>query len=70
LLIDGRAAAEAAPEVATLMATLQGRDDAWVRAEVAAFHRHAKEHCLAGMGAPERLAERHDRSAGDGVTGD
>jgi glycerol-3-phosphate dehydrogenase len=49
LLLDARAATEAAPRVAALMATLQGRDDAWVRAEVAAFRRLAEEHYLVGV---------------------
>jgi glycerol-3-phosphate dehydrogenase len=48
LILDARAAAEAAPAVATLMATLQGRDEAWARAEVAAFRRLAEAHYLIG----------------------
>ncbi len=46
LLLDARAAVEAAPQVAALMAALQGRDDTWARAEVAAFRRLAEEHYL------------------------
>ncbi len=46
LLLDARAAVEAAPRVAALMAALQGRDDDWVRAEIAAFRRLAEGHYL------------------------
>ena len=37
LLLDARAAAEAAPRVAAIMAAELGRDDAWVRREVEEF---------------------------------
>jgi glycerol-3-phosphate dehydrogenase len=37
LLLDARAAAEAAPTVARLMAEELGRDEAWQQAQVAAF---------------------------------
>lgn len=42
LLLDARAAVEAAPEVAALMASLLGRDAAWMRREIAAFTRLAR----------------------------
>jgi glycerol-3-phosphate dehydrogenase len=69
LLLDGRAAAEAAPEVASLMARLQGRDDAWVRAEVDAFRRLAEEHYLVGASTADGQAAHHDRLEGNNATG-
>ena len=44
LVLDARAAAEAAPQAAQLMAALQGHDEAWVKAEIAAFDRLSKAH--------------------------
>ncbi len=46
LLLDARAAQEAAPRVAKLMADLQGRDEEWVASEVAAFKGLAKSYDL------------------------
>ncbi len=54
VLLDARAAMAAAPAVAALMAALQGRDEAWVRAEIAAFRQLVETHHLvgaAGLGA-------------------
>lgn len=48
LLLDARAAVAAAPRVAALMAALQGRDNLWAAAEVAAFRQLAEEHYLLG----------------------
>ncbi len=48
LLLDARAALAAAPHVAALMASLQGRDEDWVRAEVAAFQQLVEAHYLVG----------------------
>ncbi|MDP9372258.1 MAG: glycerol-3-phosphate dehydrogenase/oxidase [Chloroflexota bacterium] len=56
LLLDARAAVEAAPRTAELMAALQGRDDAWVRAELDAFRRLAEEHYLVGAEVAGTLA--------------
>lgn len=55
LLLDARAAIAVAPQVASLMATLQGRDEAWARAEVEAFRRLAEGHYLIGPGASSAL---------------
>ncbi len=44
LLLDARAAAEAAPRVAELMARLQGRDATWAEAQIADFRRLAKHY--------------------------
>ncbi len=52
LLLDARAALAAAPRVAALMATLQGRDEDWVHAEIDAFRQLAEGHYLVGA-APE-----------------
>jgi glycerol-3-phosphate dehydrogenase len=46
IVLDAHAAVEAAPRAAELMADLQGRDAAWVRAEVDSFRRLAEEHHL------------------------
>lgn len=54
LLLDARAAIAVAPRVAALMATLQGRDDAWVTGEVAAFRQLAEAHYL--LGVPDAAA--------------
>jgi glycerol-3-phosphate dehydrogenase len=43
LFIDNAAAREAAPAVAALMAAELGRDDAWQRAQIAAFDRIAEQ---------------------------
>jgi glycerol-3-phosphate dehydrogenase len=51
LQLDADAALEAAPSVAALMAALQGRDKAWVREELIAFGRLAKD---AMVGQPVR----------------
>ena len=47
LLLDARAAAEAAPDVAALLATELGRDAAWQRAQVEAFRALAAGYVLA-----------------------
>jgi len=44
LLLDARAAGEAAPRVAVLMAELQGRDPAWAVREAADFRRLAERY--------------------------
>ena len=44
LLLDAEAAAEAAPQVAGLMANLQGRDAAWTARETADFQRLAQRY--------------------------
>lgn len=46
LVLDARAAVEAAPRAVEIMAALQGRGAAWVRAELASFRRLAEEHYL------------------------
>ncbi|HUF14091.1 MAG TPA: glycerol-3-phosphate dehydrogenase/oxidase [Longimicrobiales bacterium] len=46
LLLDARAAAQAAPAVVALMATELGRDEAWQRAQLAAFERLAAAYRL------------------------
>jgi len=51
LILDARAALEAAPAVAALMAAELGRDDAWQVAEVAAF-RVLSESYLPPLGVP------------------
>lgn len=48
LLLDARAAREAAPAVAALMAELQGRDAAWAEREVAAFDAVVRRHIING----------------------
>jgi glycerol-3-phosphate dehydrogenase len=48
LLLDARAAAEAAPAAARLLAAELGRDARWERAQVAAFRRLADRHLLRG----------------------
>ncbi len=47
LLLDARAAVEAAPAVADLMARELGRDQGWVRAQVDAFQEMAERYILA-----------------------
>jgi glycerol-3-phosphate dehydrogenase len=47
LYLDARAAIAAAPRTAELMASLQGHDDAWAAAEVAAFTELAEKHVVA-----------------------
>lgn len=67
LLLDARAAIEAAPAVAALMATLLGRDAAWMRDEVAAFRRLAEEHYLIKGGAdPPHGGAPHQFLPGEG----
>jgi glycerol-3-phosphate dehydrogenase len=44
LLLNARAAVECAPRVAALMASLQGRDDAWAAREVEDFRRLAAKY--------------------------
>ncbi|MDR1407063.1 MAG: glycerol-3-phosphate dehydrogenase/oxidase [Tannerella sp.] len=46
LFLDARAAIEAAPEVASLMADELGRDDAWKAAQIEAFTTVAGAYCL------------------------
>ncbi len=46
LLLDARAAAEAAPRVAALMAAELGRDTAWIEGQTAAFQELAREYRL------------------------
>lgn len=46
LILDARAAVEAAPRVAKLMAVLLGRDEAWVDDEVSAFAALAKDYLV------------------------
>ncbi len=46
LILDARAAMEAAPAAAEIMATELGRDDAWVRDQVWTFRDLAKGYCL------------------------
>lgn len=46
LILDARAAAEAAPRVAEIMASLQGRDDVWIRKEVDGFLRLAQRYLV------------------------
>jgi len=51
LILDARAAMEAAPAVANLMATELGRDEAWQAAEVAAFCALAEGYLSTGVSA-------------------
>jgi glycerol-3-phosphate dehydrogenase len=44
LLLDAKAASEAAPRVAALLATELGRDEAWVEAQVGQFQQLAASH--------------------------
>lgn len=69
LLLDARAAVAAAPRVAALMATLQGRDEEWVRAEVAAFRQLAEAHYIARSATPGAAAgiASGERAAASGV---
>ena len=46
LILDCQATVEASPQVAALMARLQGRDEAWVQQEVSAFKRLAEGYSL------------------------
>jgi glycerol-3-phosphate dehydrogenase len=46
LVLDARAALECAPAVARVIAQELGRDEAWVRSEVSAFERRARESLL------------------------
>jgi glycerol-3-phosphate dehydrogenase len=46
LLLDARAAIEAAPRVAQLLATELGRDDAWASAQAAEFETLARGYLL------------------------
>ena len=57
VILDARAAVAAAPRVAALMATLQGRDEDWARAEVEAFRQLAEAHHIVTATAPERGGE-------------
>lgn len=50
LQLDATAALEAAPKVADLMATMQGRDQAWVREELGDFTRLARSAMVAKAG--------------------
>lgn len=54
LLLDAAAAVEAAPEVARLMADLQGHDDGWVRDSVERFRTLAQRY---GLGAQPSMPE-------------
>ena len=47
LILDARAAVEAAPRVAELMASELGRDEEWVEGQVASFTEMAKAYLLA-----------------------
>ncbi|MCI0571174.1 MAG: glycerol-3-phosphate dehydrogenase/oxidase [Myxococcaceae bacterium] len=58
LLLDARAAAEAAPEVASLMARELGRDVAWEHAQVAAFRERAMASLLPPAPVPEESREQ------------
>lgn len=51
LLLDARASSEIAPAVASLMASLLGRDAAWERAQVEAYQALARGYLLPGAGA-------------------
>lgn len=44
ILLDARAALEAAPVVASMMAELMGKDDGWVKAEIGSFTRVAEKY--------------------------
>jgi glycerol-3-phosphate dehydrogenase len=46
LVLDARAALECAPAVARVIARELGRDEAWVKDQVAAFERRARESVL------------------------
>ena len=46
LVLDARAALECAPVVAQVIARELGRDEAWVREEVSAFEKRARESLL------------------------
>ena len=48
LLFDAQAAIEAAPRVASIMASELGRDEAWVNAQVEAFNSIASGYLYAG----------------------
>ena len=47
LLLDARAAMEAAPDTAALMAASLGRDEAWQAAQIGEFRALAKGYLLA-----------------------
>jgi glycerol-3-phosphate dehydrogenase len=58
LLLDARAAAEAAPLAAELMAARTGRDEAWVAEEVDGFRRLASRYVLPGSHWREPVSGR------------
>lgn len=61
LFLDARASREAAPRVAALLAAELGRDDAWVRAQVAAYEELARGYLPP---VEERSRERAEPCAG------
>jgi glycerol-3-phosphate dehydrogenase len=54
LLLDAAASVEVAPDVAQLMAELQGRDDAWVQSQVERYRMLAQRY---GLGAQPAMPE-------------
>ncbi len=58
LILDARAAMEAAPAVASLMAVELGRDDVWQAAEVSAFRALAMGYLPRGTAAGQPLGNR------------
>jgi glycerol-3-phosphate dehydrogenase len=62
LLLDARAAAEAAPGVARLIARELHRDDRWIAQQVSAFRQRAEASLLEPETAPSRMAAAAIRS--------
>jgi glycerol-3-phosphate dehydrogenase len=63
LLLDARAAIEAAPAIAALMAKMQGKSAAWAEREVADFRQLARQYCVEGARPHDNAAPRDDNAA-------